>query len=56
MQGDDPNHIGRENISACLKHYMGYGVPFSRLDRTPAIINDRICAKNSLPVPGGIAQ
>jgi beta-glucosidase len=41
MQGDDPNHIGRENISACLKHYMGYGVPFNGLDRTPAIINDQ---------------
>ncbi|NLH24505.1 MAG: beta-glucosidase, partial [Bacteroidales bacterium] len=41
MQGTDPNHIGRENISACLKHYMGYGVPFNGLDRTPAIINEQ---------------
>jgi beta-glucosidase len=41
MQGDDPNRIGKENISACLKHYMGYGVPFNGLDRTPAIINEQ---------------
>lgn len=39
FQGDDPNHIGPDNIAACLKHYMGYGVPFSGKDRTPAIIS-----------------
>lgn len=39
FQGDDPNHIGPNNIAACLKHYMGYGVPFSGKDRTPAIIS-----------------
>lgn len=39
FQGDDPNHIGPNHIAACLKHYMGYGVPFSGKDRTPAIIS-----------------
>ena len=39
FQGDDPNHIGPNNIAACLKHYLGYGVPFSGKDRTPAIIS-----------------
>jgi len=39
FQGDDPNHIGADHIAACLKHYMGYGVPFSGKDRTPAIIS-----------------
>lgn len=39
FQGDDPNHVGPDNIAACLKHYMGYGVPFSGKDRTPAIIS-----------------
>ena len=38
MQGDDPNHIGPYNIAACAKHFMGYGVPVSGQDRTPASI------------------
>ncbi len=39
FQGDDPNHIGPENIAVSLKHYLGYGVPFSGKDRTPAVIS-----------------
>ena len=39
MQGDDPNHVGPYNIAACLKHFMGYGVPVTGQDRTPASIN-----------------
>ena len=38
LQGDDPNHIGLENVAVSLKHFMGYGVPVSGKDRTPAII------------------
>lgn len=38
-QGDDPNHIGTNNVGACLKHYMVYGNPVSGQDRTPASIN-----------------
>ena len=38
MQGDDPNHIGPYNIAACAKHFMGYGVPVTGQDRTPASI------------------
>ncbi|NLO69382.1 MAG: beta-glucosidase [Porphyromonadaceae bacterium] len=38
FQGDDINKIGDLNIAACVKHYMGYGVPVSGKDRTPAII------------------
>ena len=38
-QGDDPNHVGPENVAACLKHYMAYGNPVSGKDRTPASIN-----------------
>ncbi len=38
FQGDDPNHIGKDNIAVCLKHYLGYGMPFSGKDRTPVII------------------
>ena len=38
IQGADPNHIGPENAAVSLKHYMGYGVPLSGKDRTPAYI------------------
>ena len=38
MQGEDPNHVGPYNIAACAKHFMGYGVPVTGQDRTPASI------------------
>ncbi len=38
FQGGDPNHIGKYNVAACVKHYMGYGVPVSGKDRTPSVI------------------
>lgn len=38
-QGDDPNHVGPQNVAACLKHYMTYGNPVSGKDRTPASIS-----------------
>ena len=38
LQGEDPNHIGLENVAVSIKHFMGYGVPVSGKDRTPAII------------------
>ena len=38
MQGEDPNHVGPFNIAACAKHFMGYGVPVTGQDRTPASI------------------
>lgn len=38
FQGDDPNHIGPNRVAACIKHYMGYGVPVSGKDRTPSAI------------------
>lgn len=34
FQGDDPNHIGRQSVGACLKHFMGYGVPASGKEHT----------------------
>lgn len=39
FQGGDPNHIGEYNVAACMKHYMGYGVPVSGKDRTPSSIS-----------------
>ena len=38
IQGSDPNHIGLESAAVSLKHYMGYGVPHTGKDRTPAYI------------------
>lgn len=39
FQGDDPNHIDKWHVAACMKHYMGYGVPTSGKDRTPSNIS-----------------
>lgn len=38
FQGNDPNRIDANHIAACMKHYMGYGVPVSGKDRTPSSI------------------
>ena len=40
IQGEDFNKVGQNHAAACIKHYMGYGVPVSGKDRTPAIIPD----------------
>lgn len=37
-QGDNSNHIDPNHVAVSLKHYMGYGVPYSGKDRTPAVI------------------
>lgn len=39
FQGEDPNRIGPNHVAACMKHYMGYGVPVSGKDRTPSSIS-----------------
>lgn len=41
FQGEDPNHVGDCNIAACMKHFMGYGVPVSGKDRTPSSITEQ---------------
>ena len=40
FQGPDRNRVGNRSIAACVKHYMGYGVPVSGKDRTPAVISE----------------
>lgn len=40
MQGNDPNHVDQKHIAACVKHFMGYGVPRSGKDRTPSAISE----------------
>lgn len=37
-QGNDHNHLSRYNVATSLKHYMGYGAPFTGKDRTPTYI------------------
>ncbi len=39
FQGEDPNHVGPNHIAVSIKHFMGYGIPFSGKDRTPAYIS-----------------
>lgn len=41
LQGDDPNHIGMNNVAVCLKHYMAYGAAVSGKDRTPSSVTYR---------------
>ena len=38
LQGPDPNHIDARHVAVSLKHFMGYGVPHTGKDRTPAYI------------------
>ena len=38
-QGSDPNHIDDKHVAVSVKHYLGYGAPFSGKDRTPAYIS-----------------
>ena len=38
FQGDDPNHIPADRIATSVKHYMGYSLPRTGKDRTPAYI------------------
>lgn len=39
-QGDNKNNVHNSNLAACIKHFMGYGVPVSGKDRTPAVISE----------------
>ena len=39
FQGNDPKHIDQLHVAVSLKHYLGYGVPWSGKDRTPAYIS-----------------
>lgn len=41
FQGKNPNDIGPDNVAACMKHFMGYGVPVTGKDRTPSSISEQ---------------
>jgi len=46
-QGEDPG--SPTQVAACLKHYVGYSVPTSGHDRTPALIPIAMLRENFLP-------
>lgn len=39
FQGEDPNNIDQYHIATSMKHFMGYGLPWTGKDRTPAYIS-----------------
>lgn len=39
FQGEDPNNIDQYHVATSMKHFMGYGVPWTGKDRTPAYIS-----------------
>lgn len=39
FQGEEPNNIDQYHIATSMKHFMGYGVPWTGKDRTPAYIS-----------------
>jgi beta-glucosidase len=47
LMGDGMN--GRTGVAPCLKHYVGYGFPFSGKDRTSAWIDERMMREYFLP-------
>ena len=49
LQGEDPNHIGMNNVAACLKHYLAYGAVVSGKDRTPSSVTDRELLEKYFP-------
>lgn len=46
-QGDDFSAVDKG--PTCLKHYIGYSLPFNGKDRTPAYISERILREYFLP-------
>ena len=48
-EGDDNNVAAKDKVAACMKHYLGYSVPLSGKDRTPAWIPERMLRDIFLP-------
>ena len=48
-QGTEANNIDKFHVAACAKHYLGYSVPVSGKDRTPAIISENVLREYHLP-------
>lgn len=48
-QGSDPSEIDAYHVASCLKHFVGYSMPFSGRDRTPAWIPEKYMSEIYLP-------
>lgn len=46
-QGDDPS--SPERLSACMKHFLGYSIPWTGRDRTPVYLHERQLREYFLP-------
>lgn len=46
-QGEDPS--SPERVSACMKHFYGYSLPFTGKDRTPVYLHERQLREYFLP-------
>jgi beta-glucosidase len=60
-QGNNANAIDKYHVAACAKHFLGYSVPVSGKDRTPAYIPENVLREYHLPafqaaVEAGIAS
>ncbi|WP_206077573.1 glycoside hydrolase family 3 N-terminal domain-containing protein [Pontibacter sp. SGAir0037] len=49
MEGEDNNVAHPEKVATSLKHFLGYMVPVSGKDRTPAYISDQALREYHLP-------
>ncbi|MEN8192234.1 MAG: glycoside hydrolase family 3 N-terminal domain-containing protein, partial [Bacteroidota bacterium] len=50
IKGQQGNDVGTaDKVATCMKHYLGYSIPLSGLDRTPAWIPERMLREIFLP-------
>lgn len=50
IEGYEGNDVSdKERVAACAKHYLGYAVPYSGKDRTPAVIPENYLREYHLP-------
>jgi len=48
-EGKDNNMADPYHVASCIKHYLGYSVPISGKDRTPAYIPDNVLREYHVP-------
>ncbi|NLI64224.1 MAG: beta-glucosidase [Bacteroidales bacterium] len=49
-EGEENNIREVTHVAACMKHFIGYSVPYSGKDRTPAYIPESVLREYHLPV------
>ena len=49
LEGDNNSINQKDKVAACLKHYLGYSLPLTGEDRTPAYIPEISLRENVLP-------